>query len=174
MGNFSNRLKLLRKERNLKKKELANLLQVSERTYSYYESDERQPTLSNIEKLADYFGVSTDYLLGRTKDPQSNFSFFDELAKLEKNAFYKKFGHLINEVIKAIKRSVKIGENQASVCEIIEMNGNIIESEKALKLKLEQLLATAAATVDVKIRDLNAPFCFMEVSVKVSWGRQTT
>ena len=50
--------------------EMAELLGVKLRAYQYYESEGRNPTLDNLVALADYFGVTTDYLLGRTDNPK--------------------------------------------------------------------------------------------------------
>lgn len=66
MANFSERLKGLRKERRWTSKEMAEYLGVSQRAYLYYESAKNYPTIPGLLKLADFFGVSTDYLLGRT------------------------------------------------------------------------------------------------------------
>ena len=63
------RLKSLRTEKNITQKSLAEYLSVSERAYQHYESDTREPPLSNAAKLADYFDVSLDYLVGRSDDP---------------------------------------------------------------------------------------------------------
>lgn len=63
----------LRKEKNIGQKELAVYLNVSVGTISNYENDVHSPDLINLCRLADYFGVTTDYLLGRTAyrfDPQ--------------------------------------------------------------------------------------------------------
>ena len=62
----------LRKEKEIGQKELAVDLNVSVGTVSNYENDVHSPDLSTLCKLADFFGVTTDYLLGRTsyrKDP---------------------------------------------------------------------------------------------------------
>ena len=62
----------LRKEKEIGQKELAVYLNVSVGTVSNYENDVHSPDLSTLCKLADFFGVTTDYLLGRTpyrKDP---------------------------------------------------------------------------------------------------------
>lgn len=59
-------LKKIREERKLTKKELCEKTRISERAYLTYEFGEREPKVSVIEKLADFYGVSTDYLLGRT------------------------------------------------------------------------------------------------------------
>lgn len=63
---FAERLKKLRKERRLTSKEMAEYLEVSQRAYLYYESATHYPDVPGLLKLADYFGVTTDYLLGRS------------------------------------------------------------------------------------------------------------
>ena len=45
------------------------LLKLGSRTYQYYESGEREPTLSTLIRMADFYGVSIDYLAGRTDTP---------------------------------------------------------------------------------------------------------
>lgn len=69
MTSLSERLLQLKKERNLLQKEIANSIDISLRSYQRYESGERYPDSNTLSKLADYFNVSTDYLLGRTDNP---------------------------------------------------------------------------------------------------------
>jgi transcriptional regulator with XRE-family HTH domain len=68
---FSDRLKKLRKEKNLYQKELAEHLGVSRPTITQYESGTRKPDNETLGKIADYFNVSIDYLLGRTNERSS-------------------------------------------------------------------------------------------------------
>ena len=56
----------LRKERNVGQKELAAFLSLSTGTISNYENGVHSPDLNTLCKLAEYFGVTTDYLLNRT------------------------------------------------------------------------------------------------------------
>ena len=56
----------LRKERNLGQKELAAFLNLSTGTISNYENGVHSPDLNTLCRLAEYFGVTTDYLLNRT------------------------------------------------------------------------------------------------------------
>ena len=56
----------LRKEQNLGQKELASYLNLSTGTISNYENGVHFPDLHTLCRLADYFGVTTDYLLNRT------------------------------------------------------------------------------------------------------------
>lgn len=65
---FAERLKDLRKERRWSSKEMAEYLGVSQRAYLYYESATNYPNIPGLLKLADFFGVTTDYLLGRSQE----------------------------------------------------------------------------------------------------------
>jgi transcriptional regulator with XRE-family HTH domain len=66
---FGKRLKQLRESRDMTQQELADILNVSVGTIGMYEIDKRLPNNKNREKIARYFKVSTDYLLGNTDDP---------------------------------------------------------------------------------------------------------
>lgn len=76
---IGNRLKILREEKDLKQGELAKILSVSPSTIGMYERNEREPNNLLTIKLAEYFNVTTDYLLGK-----SDIRNFDELNKMNK------------------------------------------------------------------------------------------
>lgn len=61
-----NRLKILREERSLNQADVAKFLEISVPAYYYYESEKRDMSPDTIIKLANFFEVSTDYLLGKT------------------------------------------------------------------------------------------------------------
>ncbi|HOJ78591.1 MAG TPA: helix-turn-helix transcriptional regulator [Bacillota bacterium] len=63
---FAERLKLLREEKELKQEHVAEYLGVTQQTYSRYENGINEPDIESIKKLAIFFEVSTDYLLGLT------------------------------------------------------------------------------------------------------------
>ena len=63
---FSDRIKELRKAKKLTQKAVAQAVDMSERNYQDLEYGKFNPNHDNIIKLADFFEVSTDYLLGRT------------------------------------------------------------------------------------------------------------
>ena len=69
MPTFPERLKELRIKTNSKQTDIAEMLGVQPRAIRFYESGDREPSIEFINKLADYFNVSTDYLLGRSNDP---------------------------------------------------------------------------------------------------------
>lgn len=64
-NNYLRRIKGLREEKNLNQEQVAKILNISQRTYSYYENGRDIPTVLLI-KLADFYNVSIDYLLNRT------------------------------------------------------------------------------------------------------------
>ena len=64
--NYRNRLRDLREDRDLKQKHLAELLNVHQSTYSDYELGRLTIPVSALNTLADFYGVSVYYLLGRT------------------------------------------------------------------------------------------------------------
>ncbi|MBQ3046768.1 MAG: helix-turn-helix transcriptional regulator [Clostridia bacterium] len=63
---FYVKLNELRKENNISRNELAKALNVSVRLISYWENGERECDFDMLLKIADYFSVSTDYLLGKS------------------------------------------------------------------------------------------------------------
>lgn len=65
---FFERLKELREERNLNQTDLAKHLNISQGTIGNWETNKRVPDVKMILKIADYFDVSVDYLLGKTNE----------------------------------------------------------------------------------------------------------
>ena len=63
------RLKDIREDRDVKQKELAELLSIKQNTYSQYENGKREISLEMLCKLADFYDTSVDYLIGRTENP---------------------------------------------------------------------------------------------------------
>lgn len=66
---FATRLKLLRKSKGLTLEQLGNDINSTRATLSNYETESKRPSLDMVIRLADYFQVSIDYLVGRTDDP---------------------------------------------------------------------------------------------------------
>ena len=60
------RIRNLREDRDLTQKALGEAINVPQRTYAYYESGQRMIPPQVLLRLADFYGVSVDYLLGRT------------------------------------------------------------------------------------------------------------
>lgn len=68
--NFPERIIEIKESRGLLQKDIANAIGLSVRNYQRYEKGEQQPTLPFLLKLADYFDVSLDYLVGRSDNPE--------------------------------------------------------------------------------------------------------
>ena len=83
-------LKILRKKRNLTQKDVADAIGITFQTYSYYETGRTKPTPETLCKLADYFGITVDELLGRS--PQ----LFDD-ARIDRPEIIELFNQLSAE-----------------------------------------------------------------------------
>ncbi len=66
---FSQRLKTARKAKKCSLKEMAELLNITVRSYQYYEEGKREPKYDSLAVLAKYLNVSADYLLGLKDEP---------------------------------------------------------------------------------------------------------
>lgn len=75
-----NRLRFLRNEKGESLEKIAKFLNVTIQTISNYETEKRDMNPDTILKLSEYFGVSTDYLLGKS-DARNNTSNIDESDK---------------------------------------------------------------------------------------------
>ena len=68
MEKFKDKIKELRRDRNISQQQLANDLKVSKQAVSKWEKGYSLPDIASIEIIATYFGVTTDYLLGRSDE----------------------------------------------------------------------------------------------------------
>jgi len=92
---FKKRLTELRKKSGLSQYELAEKLGFSRGKYSNYEQGTRQPDYETLQKIADYFNVTTDYLLGRSDKPnytaeQEDNENYDSIQEI--NRLLKEYG----------------------------------------------------------------------------------
>lgn len=87
-------IKSLREARGLTQRALAKQLGMAPSTLAMYEIGKREPDNDTLKKFADFFGVSTDYLLGRTDDPTP--PDVDEPTEQELEELMKKEGLLFD------------------------------------------------------------------------------
>ena len=66
---FPETLSALRRERNLSQREAAGELGISQALLSHYENGAREPGLDFVRRACDFYGVTADYMLGRTQRP---------------------------------------------------------------------------------------------------------
>ena len=83
-------LQKLRKEKKITQEEMSNILNVSRATYNGYELEKYEPNIDTLCKLADFYNVSLDYLIGRNRN--------DDL------------GYLSNEQISLVKIIKKLNQ----------------------------------------------------------------
>ena len=65
---FAETLGELRRERGISQRRAASELGISQALLSHYENDTREPKLDFVVKVSEYYYVTTDYILGRTKE----------------------------------------------------------------------------------------------------------
>ena len=99
-----NRLKFLREEKGLFQSDIAKFLGVSISAVGFYENEKRDMSPDTIVKLANYFGVSTDYLLGKSdiRNPENT-----DLDKLQIGLSTKDYSNISDDQIKQIEDFAK-------------------------------------------------------------------
>lgn len=96
MGNFKNIFKQLRIASGLTQAEFSKRIGISRSTIGMYETGAREPDFETLEKIADFFNVDVDYLLGRTNKttllPQSAGQYYlnSETAQVAQEIFENK------------------------------------------------------------------------------------
>lgn len=125
-----NRLKELRKDKNKSQKEIAELLEVNEKTISRWEKGERPIKTDKAQQLADYFGVGVGYLLGYDVNlsglQEQLLSSSQELVKSTKEAYSLLSSSLEIEI--------------EGVIDLIDLLIKAIESEKIAKKEMVEAL----------------------------------
>lgn len=109
-------LKLKELRKNKTQNEIAKALGITQRTYSNYEAGNRQPDQDTLIKIADYFNVSVDYLLGRTEtidtaiikrpDYELSEKFLQDYAELLKDKSFIDTTKLYNEITPELRAMV--------------------------------------------------------------------
>ena len=67
-------IKALREDRDMTQEELCKALNISQQSLSKYEKNERRLPIDILKRYATFFNVSTDYILGLTKNPNPNWT----------------------------------------------------------------------------------------------------
>ena len=160
---FATRLRQLIEKHSITQDSIASCIGVSRQTVSQYVNGISDPSFETLGKIADYFNVTTDYLLGRTDDPSPHPSAVDELGlspgaiiqlrrvadnhdalvwlnKFIGSRLFPLLPYIIRQYARAIEDEIKYLQNK-----LLEHNGLIPEDvhedkqNKELALELEQL-----------------------------------
>ena len=99
---FGKRLASLRKKMGISQYELADRLGFSRGQLANYEQGKRQPDFDTLQKIADFFEVSTDYLLGRSENKKSDWdSKLPELTEKDEKDIAKRMDKIKEDLKKA-------------------------------------------------------------------------
>ncbi len=88
------KLKELRQEKGLSQEQLAAIINVKNYTIGNWEQERSEPSIADIIKIADYFEISTDYLLGRSND----------IGIIETNANLTQFENKLLDIVNTLSR----------------------------------------------------------------------
>lgn len=113
-------IKQLRENANMYQKELAQVLNVTSQTISGWEINRTAPDYETLVKIANYFGVSTDYLLNNQKEASEYENELHEKEALKKaliKSGYMKDGEdLSNDELKKLMEFIKINKKYIKDC----------------------------------------------------------
>ena len=102
MSNLGERLKQLRLDKGLSQAAFGKIFNLDQSTISYYEKNIKQPYPDMLEKFADFFNVSTDYLLGRISMPNNTL-----IQKQYKDEQAERFYPINNDLLEGIPEKDK-------------------------------------------------------------------
>jgi HTH-type transcriptional regulator, competence development regulator len=89
---LKNKLIELRKAKKLRQEDIANILGIARTTYAMYEQGNREPDFDTLNKIADYFEVTIDHLLGREEKVKTKEDSLEEINNLVKEYGIEQFG----------------------------------------------------------------------------------
>ena len=99
---LGDRLRKLRKEKGIQIVEVAEYLGISRQGYGNYENGTREPSMAILVKLADFYEVSADYLLGREEQ-----KFVEDVSKMSDNDLDKKLMQFFIELPESSKQGIR-------------------------------------------------------------------
>ena len=157
-------LKELRKEKKLTQTELASKLNISQKSYSNWESGKAEPTLDNIIKLANILDTTTDELLGRQinfGDKILNKKYKYDLSVLKESDIQKLYDLKMTLAFELLDESL-----EPAKLKVILMEKNKLDKDE--ELILDTILAEAKEFAD----DVNEFYKFKKSNKKFKWPWQ--
>ena len=113
-SDFARIITLQRKERHISQKQAATDLGISQALLSHYEKGIRECGLNFLVKIADYYNVSCDYLLGRTPDPEGKTITVEDIPEDE-------FFHMTHLADKLMSQGRRVGMYPVSEDSFLDM-----------------------------------------------------
>lgn len=109
---YGERLKMLRNKKGLSQKELTERLNLNRSTYARYETSTTQPDYDTLKKLAEFHGVTTDYILGhevKDIDSMTEEEIDEEIKEIMKevDVWYKNEPEDKREKLKMLRKIIK-------------------------------------------------------------------
>ena len=157
-------LKELRKQKKLTQTELASKLNISQKSYSNWESGKAEPTLDNIIKLANILDTTTDELLGRQinfGDKILNKKYKYDLSVLKESDIQK-----LNDLKMTLAFELLDESLEPAKLKVILMEKNKLDKDE--ELILDTILAEAKEFAD----DINEFYKFKKSNKKFKWPWQ--
>lgn len=102
------RLTHLRKQNKMTQEQIAKRLGIHRGTYSNYEANKRDPDYEMLQKIADVFGVTTDYLLGRVDSSRSGGFSQDHGNRAKKNLLELRLLESPNDLPEILRRELQV------------------------------------------------------------------
>ncbi len=172
-----NRIKFLREEKGVYQKDLAKLLGVTTPVINYYENEKRALSTKSASILADYFGVSLDYLMGnsnfRTVKEELNDYFIKKNDVIVQNAMNDclnkgRLSHLtkdeINSIIQIFHKDYVLGENKKNTLEDIYSYVKLNNFDELKTNQAEYLLIRILKDIVGNLKDY---FCLQDLILKL-------
>ena len=119
-SDFSRTLALLRKEKKISQRTAASDLQISQALLSHYENGLREPGLSFVVRAADYYGVSCDFMLGRSMSREGSAMPQDKIP----DASVEKDNVLSGSAVVMLKKKMLVNST-ALVMDLVGKTGSI-------------------------------------------------
>lgn len=179
MATFADRIKQLRQEKDLTQAELSDILNIGRSALAMYELGKRVPKYKTIDRFADFFNVSTDYLRGKTASrhgtvlsPKQQEEIFSEIKAAAKKDGYPipDFIHTLPEFssfIEKLELEDVIKSQRKTIDKLLEMNEQLKKqqlnsnpsnhTERGIESDLEDILNSISSTsYDGNIEDMEA------------------
>lgn len=158
MSMFANRLISLRKERGLSQEDIGKLINKKRSTVSGYETEGKEPDIETLCFLAEYFDVSTDYLMGKS-DKRNNVDtvFLNDMQNFKKHYeaapadVQKQAERCFDAFYRLIGRDVQIGRPER-----LEVYNELFNKLASLRAQISRSIALSKGSISdpVALSDL--------------------